>query len=179
MGPNPSYNPITPTRLKSVHSPHIQPRPDGKGKGKLGMGKGLEGKGKEGKGKEGKGKMKGKKGPAPEAVVEAKEEEKPKPKESKEGKEGKGKGKEKNSGMEGLKMAEGSDAIQEVSEWVEFQKKPDIRLHDKDTNKKWTASGRTGYEFLNVVHLALRWQSVEGVYFRDTPGSPMISIPVS
>ena len=58
--------------------------------------------------------------------------------------------------MEGLATAEGSDAIQEKSEWVQYQKKPNTRLHDKDTNKKWTASGRTGYEFLNVVHLASR-----------------------
>ena len=120
--------------------------PEGKGKGKGGKG---EGKGKEGKGKEGKGKGKGKgKKGLPEAAVEAVEVKEEKGKEK-----DKDKDKDKTPGMEGLQLAEGSDAIQEKSEWVQFQKKPDFRLHDKDTNKKWTASGRTGYEFLNVVHL--------------------------
>jgi hypothetical protein len=34
-----------------------------------------------------------------------------------------------------------------------WTKQPETRLHDKDTNKKWTASGRMGFEFLNVVHI--------------------------
>ncbi|CAE7561007.1 FER1L6 [Symbiodinium sp. CCMP2456] len=141
----PSVKP-DPSKPQPKASPKALAAPEGKGKGK-----GKEGKGKEGKGKEGKGKGKGKKGQVPEAevVAEVKEEEKPS-----KAKEGKDKEKEKTApGMEGLATAEGSDAIQEKSEWVQYQKKPNTRLHDKDTNKKWTASGRTGYEFLNVVHL--------------------------
>ena len=39
-----------------------------------------------------------------------------------------------------------------------WSKKPETKLHDKDTNKKWTASGRMGFEFLNVVHIVPWWK---------------------
>lgn len=37
--------------------------------------------------------------------------------------------------MEGLKMAEGSDAIIRACETVVWTKKPEIGLHDKDGHK--------------------------------------------
>ena len=49
--------------------------------------------------------------------------------------------------------------ISRISFAVEvWSKKPETRLHDKDTNKKWTASGRMGFEFLNVVHIVPWWK---------------------
>ncbi|CAJ1406790.1 unnamed protein product, partial [Effrenium voratum] len=116
-----------------------------KGEGKEGKGKGKKGEGKKGEGKKGEGKNgEGKNGEAPK-VVEAAEETKDK---------GKGKGKKKDmTGMEGLQVTEGSDAVGERRESISWVRKPDCKLHDKDTNKKWSAMGRMGYEFLNVVHL--------------------------
>eukprot|EP00435_Cladocopium_sp_Y103_P064705 s594_g26.t1 len=149
-------DPVLEVQVPSVKPDPSKPEPKAKAKGK-GKGQGKDGKGK---GKavqaastddEGKG-GKGGKGDA-------------KPQLEKKGsvdtiKSEPSKGKNKKAlnstdpGMQGLALAEGSDAIQRMSETIVWSKKPETRLHDKDTNKKWTASGRMGFEFLNVVHIA-------------------------
>lgn len=157
-------DPVLEVQVPSVKPDPSKAAPKLKAKG----GKGSDGKGgKGGKGKDGKGKGK--------AVEAASTDD-----EGKGGKGGKGdakpqlekkgsvdtiksetnKGKNKKAlnstdpGMQGLAFAEGSDAIRRNSETIVWTKKPETRLHDKDTNKKWTASGRMGFEFLNVVHIA-------------------------
>ena len=144
-------DPILQVVVPSVKADPSKPEPGAKAKAKA--------KAKaDGKGKEGKGKGKAVKEVGKEEAKESKEKDGEKGKEVKDkGKGDKGeapKDRKSNIGMAGLQMAEGSDAIQTMSEVIVWSKKSETRLHDKDTNKKWSAVGRVGYEFLNVVHIA-------------------------
>ncbi|CAK9089563.1 unnamed protein product [Durusdinium trenchii] len=144
-------DPVLQVVVPSVKADPSKPEPGAKAKAKA--------KAKaDGKGKEGKGKGKAVKEVGKEEAKESKEKDGEKGKEVKDkGKGDKGeapKDRKSNIGMAGLQMAEGSDAIQTMSEVIVWSKKPETRLHDKDTNKKWSAVGRVGYEFLNVVHIA-------------------------
>ena len=151
-------DPVLEVQVPSVKPDPSKPEPKAVkavkgGKGVKGDGKGGKGDGKAGKGdgKAGKGDAKGEKGEKPQL------EKKGSVDTIKSESSSKGKTKKASTaepGMQGLELAEGSDAIQRISETIVWSKKPETRLHDKDTNKKWSASGRQGYEFLNVVHIA-------------------------
>ena len=157
MGEEIEGDPVLEVVVPSVKADPEKPQPGAKAKAKAkgkADGKGEAAKGK-GKGKEGKGGKDGSKGDESKAA-KGDGDGKGDGKGGEKGKKGAAEAKKTTTGMEGLQIAEGSNAIQTQSETIVWSKKPETRLHDKDTNKKWVAMGRVGYEFLNVVHIVLR-----------------------